>query len=1079
MESLSLESVGAKSDFDQSIIDRCPPIAALEPEERQRVSCATSILSIAPDTDIIVQGSIGEYFFVLLQGNADVRKQRDDGSWLRLATLGPGTYFGEQALLGRSQGHHSATVRSIGECRVARVPKCVFCSIVASKPINHELFEADAANYVYTEIARSLESFLAIDSEESSQSGNERSGNQRPGNQRLFRPGETVFAQGDPSTCAYLMLSGVALVSQQRGDEHRSISRLGAGQIFGELGVLNGAPRAATVIAETDVEVLRIEEDRFRSWYQSNSQLSGFFDSLSQVYSLSNGRRLCTFMGDVGGERAISTLLGNPTSGVVSTRVAGRGVVVFANAAAASIKGPRESVIYQNGPLKRELRVIVKERQNGTISRCIIHGLSAEGVASDLSTLYRHVLELDEATAVEIRRFQRTGFLGGEAHQTDRICPCLNVGFAELQGAVVDLGSSFENLQTVMGIGSVCGGCEAAIRSRLLTDETSARAPQSPRANDIPPNAAPIPEAEIPLSDQEQRLVRLLGKWDEDGDGYVPRTEIAIRLRGLDVQDPESFIDSLFPVDLPADKPVPLTLLAKALSNGFGYSRARRTRRQPGSFEKACWRVARAVFRTGRIGAGIAAALVLGLVSALTISLSLWNPLAGAAAVVAALIAVVSGVYSPQMRFYFFLFRFGPTNFYRALLAALGKERRYATFRRWVLFGNKTFVLRDESLIAHVLNKTDVYTRDSWELRNYAPFGSYSILGGGTDGLWLCHRMLCEEYFVDGYRADLDQITNIVRERVATWPGRENFCLLDEIYRIALEVRARIFFQTTFHCFDDDAEIDFAALIDRVLSYSFLFLHDEGKKDVSVLRGRALAAVRGSRSPGSVGGILKAGLETGDLHELEVTDNAVLYILAQAPTMAIFWTLYRSVRDATEQTLRGDSREIVRSLKEELRLHPPVTSMFRRRACQDDVLDGLEVPRNSELFLCPLYVHTNPAHWNQPEVFSSRRWTSLTGDATEIAESRTDEKDEHSRPQPIQPGQQTGRYLPFGGGPHKCQGRWFAADEMLIVVKNVLEMVDLKIVDDGNLLSQPIASQIVMHVYNRPARDVVMHATRR
>ena len=44
------------------------------------------------------------------------------------------------------------------------------------------------------------------------------------------------------------------------------------------------------------------------------------------------------------------------------------------------------------------------------------------------------------------------------------------------------------------------------------------------------------------------------------------------------------------------------------------------------------------------------------------------------------------------------------------------------------------------------------------------------------------------------------------------------------------------------------------------------------------------------------------------------------------------------------------------------------------------------------------------------------------------------------------------RYLPFGSGAHVCQGRFFAADEMLAVTQTVLQMVDLEVLDDGGLL---------------------------
>ena len=50
-------------------------------------------------------------------------------------------------------------------------------------------------------------------------------------------------------------------------------------------------------------------------------QVADFFKSLSQVYSLSQGRKLNLFMGDVDGKEAITSVVGNPSNGFVSTRV--------------------------------------------------------------------------------------------------------------------------------------------------------------------------------------------------------------------------------------------------------------------------------------------------------------------------------------------------------------------------------------------------------------------------------------------------------------------------------------------------------------------------------------------------------------------------------------------------------------------------------------------------------------------------------------------------------------------------------------------------------------------------------------
>ncbi len=69
-------------------------------------------------------------------------------------------------------------------------------------------------------------------------------------------PGTVVIRQGDPADAFYVVRSGTLEVSPVGAS-------LGSGSYFGEIGVLEGVPRTATVTATTECELLRIEPDAF------------------------------------------------------------------------------------------------------------------------------------------------------------------------------------------------------------------------------------------------------------------------------------------------------------------------------------------------------------------------------------------------------------------------------------------------------------------------------------------------------------------------------------------------------------------------------------------------------------------------------------------------------------------------------------------------------------------------------------------------------------------------------------------------------------------------------------------------
>jgi hypothetical protein len=76
---------------------------------------------------------------------------------------------------------------------------------------------------------------------------------------RTAQAGETVVAEGDPADAFYVIVSGDVAVTQQ-GHELR---HEGAGDVFGEIGLLRDVPRTATVTAVTDTELLVLHRNVF------------------------------------------------------------------------------------------------------------------------------------------------------------------------------------------------------------------------------------------------------------------------------------------------------------------------------------------------------------------------------------------------------------------------------------------------------------------------------------------------------------------------------------------------------------------------------------------------------------------------------------------------------------------------------------------------------------------------------------------------------------------------------------------------------------------------------------------------
>lgn len=76
-----------------------------------------------------------------------------------------------------------------------------------------------------------------------------------------FSAGETIFSAGDEGHCMYVVQDGVVAISIAG----TILQELEAGQVFGEMALVDDSPRSADAIAKTDCRVVPVDEDKFMS----------------------------------------------------------------------------------------------------------------------------------------------------------------------------------------------------------------------------------------------------------------------------------------------------------------------------------------------------------------------------------------------------------------------------------------------------------------------------------------------------------------------------------------------------------------------------------------------------------------------------------------------------------------------------------------------------------------------------------------------------------------------------------------------------------------------------------------------
>ena len=201
--------------------------------------------------DVIVrQGDPADSFYILTQGRARALKIKEDGEEIPLGTLKPGDSFGEAALA--EGGVRAATVRCSTAVDVLRINRSDFLQLAQQVPEMRHYIEMIGRN-------RAVQSFLY----QFSNFGRLPGPALRSMIDKLtpigFAKGSLIICEGDPAGPMYVIEKGRARAFTGLNGRELNLAFYREGDFFGELSILNGAPRGASVEAFTDCHLLALE----------------------------------------------------------------------------------------------------------------------------------------------------------------------------------------------------------------------------------------------------------------------------------------------------------------------------------------------------------------------------------------------------------------------------------------------------------------------------------------------------------------------------------------------------------------------------------------------------------------------------------------------------------------------------------------------------------------------------------------------------------------------------------------------------------------------------------------------------
>jgi putative peptide zinc metalloprotease protein len=239
-----------------ALLNRVSFFEPVPEEARREVAGRLSPVRVPAGAIVFRQGQPGDAFFLIQRGEAEVVLSRN-GTEQSLRTLGPGDYFGEIALLGRTS--RTATVRAMSPLFLLALRKGDFDRLLGphvgiSERVDQAILES--------EDLRRLPLLSGLGSAELAEVA-------RRLRRERVAAGADVVRQGEPGTRFYIIQSGQAEVVQDGDAGPRRLALLRPGDYFGEIALLLDVPRVATVRALTPLEVRTLQREDFESLLSS------------------------------------------------------------------------------------------------------------------------------------------------------------------------------------------------------------------------------------------------------------------------------------------------------------------------------------------------------------------------------------------------------------------------------------------------------------------------------------------------------------------------------------------------------------------------------------------------------------------------------------------------------------------------------------------------------------------------------------------------------------------------------------------------------------------------------------------
>ena len=249
------------------------PFSSLAADALLALIDAFEVLGVETDQVLIEEGTPGSEAYILARGELQVqrRAREPDSPSITLARLGAGALFGEMSLLSRSP--RAASVVACRPSVVLKIEKEALDRVAEAQPEVARVLAQFTRRRMIDNLVRTSSILSAV-------RASKRSALLERFVTKTFEAGDNVITQGEESSGLYLVASGLLSVIHRAEGDTLAISKLGPGEVVGEVALVLRRPSTADVIAEHPTVTLHLPREQFLDLIKAHPEV------LAELYEL-------------------------------------------------------------------------------------------------------------------------------------------------------------------------------------------------------------------------------------------------------------------------------------------------------------------------------------------------------------------------------------------------------------------------------------------------------------------------------------------------------------------------------------------------------------------------------------------------------------------------------------------------------------------------------------------------------------------------------------------------------------------------------------------------------------------------